>query len=90
MKKVGKNYFRDIHHEDYAFWLSILKQGHIARSTETITALYRERSNSVSAHKWRNLGWQWHIYRKIEHISWLRSAQYFVVYCVKGFLKNIV
>ena len=45
VSKVGKNYFIDIHHEDYAFLLSILKKGYIARNTRTITALYREHSN---------------------------------------------
>lgn len=89
-KKVGKNYFLAIHHEDYAFWLSVLKNGYIAISTDTITALYRERDDSVSAHKWRNLSWQWHIYRKIENISFIRSLGYFLSYVIKASRKNMI
>lgn len=90
VKKVGKNYYIDIHHEDYAFWLSILKKGYIARNTCTITALYRERSDSVSSKKWRNTAWQWNIYRNIEHISFIRSVFYFISYAFKALRKNII
>lgn len=90
VEKVGKNYFLSIHHEDYAFWLSVLKKGYIARSTETITALYRERRNSVSSNKLRNMSWQWNIYRNVEHISLLRSLRYFVSYSWKAFNKNLI
>lgn len=90
IKKVGKNYFIDIHHEDYAFWLSILKKGYIARNTQTITALYRERSNSVSSKKWKNITWQWNIYRNIEHISFIRSLFYLFFYAIKALQKNII
>ena len=90
VSKVGKNYFIDIHHEDYAFWLSILKKGYIARNTRTITALYREHSNSISSQKWRNATWQWNIYRNVEHISFLRSVLYFIFYAVNAFHKSII
>lgn len=90
VSKVGKNYFIDIHHEDYAFWLSILKKGYIARNTCTITALYREHSNSISSRKWRNTLWQWNIYRNIEHIGLLRSMLYFISYAFNALHKNII
>lgn len=90
VSKVGKKYYLDIHHEDYAFWLSILKKGYIARSTKTITALYREHKNSMSSNKLRNLSWQWNILRNVENINVLRSSMYFVSYIIKGFLKSII
>jgi len=90
VSKVGKKYYLDIHHEDYAFWLSILKKGYIARSTKTITALYREHSNSLSSNKLRNMSWQWHILRKVENINLLRSSIYFITYLIKGFMKSII
>ncbi len=88
--KIGKNYFLNIHHEDYAFWLSALKNGYVACSTGTITALYREHNNSISSHKLRNIVWQWNIYRNVEHISVLRSLRYFVSYAIKGIAKSLI
>lgn len=90
VEKVGKNYFKSIHHEDYAFWLSILKKGYIARNTETITALYREHSSSISSRKWRNITWQWNIYRNIEGIGFLRSANYFISYSIRALIKSLI
>lgn len=88
--KIGKQYFPSIHHEDYAFWLSALKSGYIARSTGTITALYRIHSESVSSNKLRNISWQWNIYRNIENISLVRSLWYFISYALKGVVKSFI
>lgn len=90
VRKVGKNYFTDVHHEDYAFWLSVLKSGYIARSTSTVTALYRVRDKSVSANKLKAMTWQWHIYRHVENISTLRSIYYFCYYAISGLRKALI
>ncbi len=90
VRKVGKNYFTNVHHEDYAFWLSVLKSGYIARNTQTVAALYRVRNASVSAYKLRVISWQWHIYRKVENIGILRSAYYFCFYAVGALRKSFV
>lgn len=89
-EKVGKKYYLDIHHEDYAFWLSILRKGYMAKNTNTITALYREHSSSISSKKWRNITWQWNIYRNVEHISYIRSVMYFISYSFKGLYKSLI
>jgi len=88
--KVGKNYFRQIRHEDYAFWLLVLKSGYIARSTQTITALYRVRSSSLTANKLRLLSWQWNVLRNVEHISFPRSLLYYITYAYNAFFKNLI
>jgi glycosyltransferase involved in cell wall biosynthesis len=90
VRKVGKNYFRQIRHEDYAFWLSVLKSGYIARSTQTITALYRVRSSSLSANKLRLLSWQWNILRNVEHISFFRAIGFYITYAYNAFFKNMI
>lgn len=90
VRKVGKNYFTNVHHEDYAFWLSVLKSGYIARSTSTVTALYRVRKLSVSANKLRVMTWQWHIYRRVENIGILRSIYYFCNYAISGLRKALI
>ncbi len=90
VQKVGKNYFQQIRHEDYAFWLSVLKSGYIARSTQTITALYRVRSSSLSANKLRLLSWQWNILRNVEQISIPRAIKYYVTYAYNALIKNMI
>jgi len=90
VRKVGKNYFTDVHHEDYAFWLSVLKSGYIARNTQTVSALYRVRKQSVSSHKLGLITWQWHIYRRVEHIGVLRSAYYYCFYAFGAFRKILI
>ena len=90
VEKIGKTYFRQIRHEDYAFWLLVLKSGYIARSTQTITALYRVRSSSLSANKLRLLSWQWNILRNVEHISFPRAIMYYMTYAYNAFFKNLI
>ena len=89
-KKVGKIPIQDIHHEDYVMWLQILKKGYIAQNTGTTLAAYRVNSSSVTANKVQVTQWQWNIYRKIEHLSWLQSGMYFISYAFKAFLKSII
>lgn len=88
--KVGKVSIQDIHHEDYAMWLYILKQGYNAQNTGTTLAAYRVNRGSVSSNKLKAVTWQWHIYRKIEHLSLLRSVFYFVFYAFKAFIKGLI
>ncbi|MBQ8098635.1 MAG: glycosyltransferase family 2 protein [Bacteroidaceae bacterium] len=88
--KVGKIGIQDIHHEDYAMWLYILKQGYIAQNTGTTLAAYRISSQSISSNKMKVISWQWNIYRKVEHLSLFQSAYYFLSYAWKAFFKSII
>lgn len=85
--KLGKMYFPNHSHEDYILWLSILKQGGIARNTNTVEALYRVREKSISSDKKQAMSWQWDIYRNVEGFGVLRSAYYFLNYAYKAFRK---
>ena len=85
--KTGTVSIRNIHHEDYAMWLSILKKGFIAQNTNTVTALYRVHHTSITSNKLKVLPWQWFIYRNIEKISFIRSCYYYCNYALKAFLK---
>ena len=89
-KLVGEVYLPNIHHEDYAFWLSILKKGYFARNTTTVEALYRIRTKSVSSSKIKLLTWQWNIYRKKEHLSFLMYLYHYVIYEYKGWRKSLI
>lgn len=52
--KVGKVFFKNMGHEDYIMWLSILKKGYQARNTDTVAALYRVGGHSISSNKIEN------------------------------------
>lgn len=88
--KVGKVLFKQIHHEDYVMWLSILKQGFIARNTGTVTALYRVRSESLTSKKFALLTWQWNIYVNVEKTGYLRAIYYYIIYACKGLWKSLI
>ena len=88
--KVGKVFFQNHSHEDYILWLDILKQGYVARNTNTVEALYRVRENSVSSNKLKTLSWQWDIYRNVEKIGLLRSSYYFLNYAYRAFKKAMI
>ena len=65
-------------------------KGYIARNTETTLAAYRETASSVSSNKLKVTAWQWDVYRKIEHLSLLRSIYNFVFYAFKAYRKNLI
>lgn len=88
-EKVGKVFMRYVGHEDYVLWLEILKKGYVAVNTCNVQAMYRVRSGSVSADKFKAARWQWNIYRNVECLSILKAIRCFVAYAFKGFLKSL-
>jgi glycosyltransferase involved in cell wall biosynthesis len=88
-EKTGKVSFRHPCHEDYILWLEILEKGFMAGNTNTMEALYRVRTGSVSAGKSTAAKWQWSIYRRRLKLSVPYSAYLFCFYMAGGFLKYI-
>lgn len=87
--KVGNIRQKKLGHEDYLFWLTILKEGSFALNTNTEEALYREMNNTVSSNKAKVYKWYWHIFRKELKMSWIYSA-YYLCHCgVRAILKYI-
>ena len=87
-QKVGTVEILDIHHEDYAMWLNILKRGFLAKNTGTVTALYRVHDTSVSSKKLSIISWQWNIYRNIEHLSLPYSCLCYASYALRAIWKT--
>lgn len=88
VKNVGKRYFKEIGHEDYLYWLDILKGGYVACKTEKPEAYYRTGGASLSSNKLKAMMWTWHILREEEKLSLLRAFKHFTSYAVKGVLKS--
>lgn len=86
-EKVGKVYYENVGHEDYVLWLTILKQGFIAKNTNTVEARYRVAEKSVSSNKGKAALWTWNIYRKTLSFNFFRAAFCYAIYMIKGVLK---
>lgn len=76
-----------IKREDFACWLSILRNGKTAKCLPETLAFYRVHSNSVSSNKFKMIKWQWNVYRKVERLSFIKSCYYMAHWAIKGVLK---
>jgi glycosyltransferase involved in cell wall biosynthesis len=88
-KKIGKVYFNKQGHEDFAFWLSILKKGYFAKNSNDILAKYRVRKNSVSSDKFKVVSWYYKIYRRNESLSISLTVYYLIMALSKSFFKYV-
>jgi teichuronic acid biosynthesis glycosyltransferase TuaG len=89
-RSLGDNEFLRIGHEDYVFWLQMVRRaGHAVRiEHDEPLAIYLVRRGSVSSNKWRAARWQWRIYREIEHLSWPRACLYMLRYARNALAKR--
>ncbi len=88
VRQVGKRYMPAVGHEDYAYWLNILRDGVVAHGLNQVLAYYRVRSGSVSNDKLKAAGFQWRIYRRVEKLSLPRSLYHFTCYTYHGLKKQ--
>ena len=86
----GDGQFRRIGHEDYVFWLELVKRAGLAVCVpgEEPLAWYLVRDGSVSSNKLRAARWQWRIYRDIEKLDVMRSAWYMSHYVLNALAKR--
>ena len=59
---------------DDALWLQILKKEKFIEGMPDILMKYRIRNNSISSNKLSLVKYHWYLYRKIEHLSVIRSV----------------
>ncbi len=84
--------FRPVGHEDYLYWLSVLKaSGAVARCLpdRAPVARYRVQSLSLSGNKVRALRWQWHIYRQELRLPRLYSTWLMLHYGLRAIGKRL-
>jgi glycosyltransferase involved in cell wall biosynthesis len=81
-RTLGDGRFERIGHEDYVFWLAMVRRGGIARRVPSAEpfAEYLVRNGSLSADKRKAAQWQWNIYRNVEGMGRVRAAWYFAHY----------
>lgn len=88
IKKAGKRYFINQSHEDYIYWLFMLRDGFTALGINEVLAKYRVSSSSHSSNKLKAASWQWNIYRNVLKINILMSFYYFLCYAYYGVKKH--
>lgn len=86
-EKVGKPEFIPIHHEDFKFWLDVLKRIPEARNTNRVHVYYRQRFQSLSGNKICAMKWTWDVYRKAERLGWMKSLGCFCHYLYYAGMK---
>lgn len=82
--------FQRIGHEDYVFWLAVLRAGAraVRAGGDEPLAFYLVRDGSQSANKLRAAGWQWRIYRDVEAMGVIRSGWHMLHYVRHALAKR--
>ncbi len=86
-RKLGKVYLSDVARDDYALWLTILKQIKTAKGIVEPLAVYRVSKPSYSSNKFRAARRQWRVYRQYEQLGRAQSMYYFCHYVYHGLAK---
>ncbi|PWW06856.1 MULTISPECIES: glycosyltransferase [Pseudidiomarina] len=82
--------FIEIGHEDYAFWISILKNSQFkTKCVPEVLTFYQISSNSLSGNKLRAARWTWVVLRKVAGLSRFRALCSFFSYAISAFLIRI-
>lgn len=74
-------------HEDYVFWLRLLKEGKIVSGCTEVLVSCRHSRGSRSFDKWKSARNRWVVYRNYLKFSAIKSALYFAYYVVAGIRK---
>jgi glycosyltransferase involved in cell wall biosynthesis len=87
---IGKRYFSTGApvFEDYLYWLSILKEGYLARGQQEILSFYRIRRGSLSRNKRGRYKYFWFMIRDVEKHSFWKSVYLVTCYIAHGIRKN--
>ena len=75
-EKTGPFSMPKMGHEDYATWLTVLKNVKEAYGIDEVLGSYRVNRNSVSGKKLRTIRWTWNIYRKNQKLPVYKSFLY--------------
>ena len=87
--RIGKFYFIKVGHEDFVYWLAILKQGICSYGLNIPLAYYRVHKNTISSNKFKAAKFTWSIYRNIEKFGFLKSLYIFSHYTCRSLFKFI-
>jgi glycosyltransferase involved in cell wall biosynthesis len=89
-RSLGDGEFPRMGHEDYVFWLQMVRRAGTAVRVDhdEPLAFYLVRKQSVSSNKLHAAGWQWRIYRDVERMGVLRACGYMFLYVWNALAKR--
>lgn len=74
--------------QDYALWLSLLREGAQACILSEVLTKYRISPKSISRNKIKKAKRQWQIYRELEDLSILKSSLCFCFYAIRAIFRQ--
>ena len=83
----NKQFPTEHYHEDYAYWMQLLKNGAKAVGIPEVLAAYRLVDGSRASNKLRSAVNRWHIYRNQLKLPFFRSARALFGYMYWGLVK---
>ena len=84
---LGNKQMPEREHEDYAFFLSLIRDGAVSKKYSEVVSMCRLRNKSRSSNKIKSAIWTWRIYRDYEKITIFRSLYYFSNYILLSLKK---
>ncbi len=75
--------------EDTALWWRVIREGHDAYGLDENLVLYRRAGKSLSSNKLEAVRRIWNLYRKVEHLSVVKSMYYFVFWGYNAVARRI-
>lgn len=85
---LGKFQMAEHPHEDYIFWLAIIKKAGTCLGIQEDMARYRISDNSRSMNVNRPTS-RWKVLRQFENLDFVRSCYYFLYYSVTALIKRM-
>ncbi len=88
VKLIGKHYMPDLRRkQDYALWLSILKQGNKSIPFDKELAYYRQRKGSVTNKKYKLIIGHYMFLKQQEGLNSIEAFKYTLLWMYNGLLK---
>ncbi|UAL47047.1 glycosyltransferase family 2 protein [Sutcliffiella horikoshii] len=75
--------------QDFALWLKVLREGHIAYGMQEPLANYRIVEGSISSNKLKTAKRNWYVYREIEKLSLPYASWCFINYAFYAIKKRV-
>lgn len=75
IEAIGELYFDESYdrHEDYIFWLTMLKRGIVAKGNHKVLATYVIHSNSKNSNKPKLVKAMYRVYHESQGFNWIKS-----------------
>lgn len=90
LRKTGKHYFKKTGHEDYLYWLELLKKVPFAYGINMDLVKYRVHNSSLSNNKFKAARFTWNIYSKELNLSLFDRIYYFVHYALNAVSRRLL